>query len=98
MYAIPDFRAKLNGQSVYTISDQNGAKTIPFGATHTYMCYVLSGKYIAPGADPGSFEKEGVSKVYSVWWNCFTANNFIPARQFSDIVHRIPQLQLRTVF
>ena len=26
-----------NGQYVYTFSDQNGLKTIPFGAVHTYI-------------------------------------------------------------
>ena len=29
-----------NGQSLYPSSDQNAAKTLPFGATHTYMAYI----------------------------------------------------------
>ena len=33
---IPD----QNGQSLYPSSDQNGAKTLPFGAAHTYMAYI----------------------------------------------------------
>ena len=32
-YLIPD----KNGQNVYPFSDQNGTKTIPFGAAHTYI-------------------------------------------------------------
>ena len=30
-------RFKTNGQSLYPFSDQNGSKTIPFGAAHTYI-------------------------------------------------------------
>ena len=33
---IPD----QNGQSVYPWSDQNGAKTLPDGAAHTYIAYI----------------------------------------------------------
>ena len=29
-----------NGQNVYPFLDLNGLRTIPFGATHTYMAYV----------------------------------------------------------
>ena len=29
-----------NGESVYPFSEQKGAKTIPSGATHTYMAYI----------------------------------------------------------
>ena len=29
-----------NGQSLYPSSDQNAAKTLPFGAAHTYMAYI----------------------------------------------------------
>ena len=29
-----------NGQNLYPISDQKGSKTIPFGATHTYIAIV----------------------------------------------------------
>ena len=29
-----------NGQNLYPFSDQNGAKTIPFGAVHTFMAYI----------------------------------------------------------
>ena len=35
-YPIPD----QNGQNLNPFSDQNGAKTIPFGAAHTYMAYM----------------------------------------------------------
>ena len=31
----PDFRH--NGQNLYPLSDQNGSKTLPFGAAHTYI-------------------------------------------------------------
>ena len=35
-YPMPD----QNGQNLYLFSDQNGAKTLPFGAAHTYMAYI----------------------------------------------------------
>ena len=35
-YPIPDETKK----SLYPFSDQNAAKTIPFGAAHTYMTYI----------------------------------------------------------
>ena len=35
---IPDSRPKW--QSVYLFSDQNGAKTLPDGAAHTYIAYI----------------------------------------------------------
>ena len=35
-----------NGKSVYPLSDQNSAKTPPFGATHTYIAYIR--KYPPP--------------------------------------------------
>ena len=35
-YLIPD----QNRQSVYPFSDQNGAKTLPDGAAHTYIAYI----------------------------------------------------------
>ena len=34
---IPKFKPKSDGQSLYLFSDRNCAKTIPFGAAHTYM-------------------------------------------------------------
>ena len=39
-----------NYQNLYPISDQNGSKTIPFGAAHTYTPYI--GEYPPP---PGFF-------------------------------------------
>ena len=30
-----------NEQNVYPFSDQNSAKTIPFGVAHTYMAYIM---------------------------------------------------------
>ena len=41
-YSIPD----QNEQSVYPFSDQNGGKTLPFGAAHTYTAYI--GEYPPP--------------------------------------------------
>ena len=35
-YPIPD----PNGQSLYPFLDQNGARTLPFGAAHTYKAYI----------------------------------------------------------
>ena len=35
-YPMPD----QNGQNLYLFSDQNGAKTLPFGAAHTYTAYI----------------------------------------------------------
>ena len=36
---IPDSRR--NGQNVNPFSDQNSAKTIPFGVAHTYIAYIM---------------------------------------------------------
>ena len=48
---IPDPRPKLNGQSLYPFSDQNAAKTIPFGAG-TYLYGFMIGGYL-PGCSRG---------------------------------------------
>ena len=37
---IPDLRPYHNGQNLYPFSDQNGSKTIPSGAVHTYIAYI----------------------------------------------------------
>ena len=43
VHTLPQFPGKLypipdqNGQNVYPFLDRKGAKTIPFGAAHTYM-------------------------------------------------------------
>ena len=34
------FQTKMGKVYDYPFSDQNGAKTLPFGATHTYMAYI----------------------------------------------------------
>ena len=34
------FQTKVGKVYDYPFSDQNGAKTLPFGATHTYMAYI----------------------------------------------------------
>ena len=49
---IPDL-SDHNGQNLYPFSDQNGSKTIPFGAAHTYIAYI--GEYPPPprGANLG---------------------------------------------
>ena len=44
---IPDSRPKCIPQSVYPFLDQNGAKTLPDGAAHTYMAYIR--EYPPPG-------------------------------------------------
>ena len=51
VYTFPWFRWKPdlsdhNGQNLYPFSDQNGSKTIPFGAAHTYIAYI--GEYPPP--------------------------------------------------
>ena len=33
-------RFNFTGQNLYPFSDQNGSKTIPFGAAHTYIAYI----------------------------------------------------------
>ena len=43
----PDPISDRNCQNLYPISDQNGSKTIPFGAAHTYIPYI--GEYPPPG-------------------------------------------------
>ena len=42
-YRIPD----PNGQSLYPFSDQDGARTLPFGAAHAYKAYIR--EYPPPG-------------------------------------------------
>ena len=37
---IPDPISDHNCQNLYPFSDQNGSKTIPFGAAHTYIPYI----------------------------------------------------------
>ena len=44
-YPIPD----PSGQSLYPFSDQNGVRTLPLGAAHTYMAYI--GEYPPPPRD-----------------------------------------------
>ena len=34
------FKTVIKGQNLYPFSDQNGSKTIPFGAAHTYIAYI----------------------------------------------------------
>ena len=36
----PDPISDRNYQNLYPFSDQNGSKTIPFGAAHTYIPYI----------------------------------------------------------
>ena len=36
----PDPISDRNCQNLYPFSDQNGSKTIPFGAAHTYIPYI----------------------------------------------------------
>ena len=43
----PDPISDRNCQNLYPISDQNGSKTIPFGAAHTYIPYI--GEYPSRG-------------------------------------------------
>ena len=43
---LPDLRPSGSGQNLYPFSDQNGSKTIPFGAAHTYIAYI--GEYPPP--------------------------------------------------
>ena len=42
----PDPISDRNCQNLYPFSDQNGSKTIPFGAAHTYIPYI--GQYPPP--------------------------------------------------
>ena len=42
----PDLISDRNCQNLYPFSDQNGSKTIPFGAAHTYIPYI--GEYPPP--------------------------------------------------
>ena len=42
----PDPISDHNCQNLYPFSDQNGSKTIPFGAAHTYISYI--GEYPPP--------------------------------------------------
>ena len=39
-----------NGQSLYPCSEQTGAKTLPFGAAHTYIYGLYKGATSPPGS------------------------------------------------
>ena len=56
---IPKFKPKSDGQSLYLFSDRNCAKTIPFGAAHTYMTNYKG----VPPPPPGALK--AVSKFQS---------------------------------
>ena len=53
----------MHGQSLYPFSDQYGAKTIPFGAVHTYMTYK---KDYTPGG--GGIIKSQMQAVATLRW------------------------------
>ena len=54
----PDPISDHNCQNLYPFSDQNGSKTIPFGAAHTYIPYIGS---TPPGSWPcGSSVNDGI--------------------------------------
>ena len=40
MVAPEELVNRLKDQNVYLFSDQNGAKTLPDGAAHTYIAYI----------------------------------------------------------
>ena len=42
---IPD----QNRQSLYSFSDQNASKTLPFVAAHTYIAYLIKGVHLRGG-------------------------------------------------
>ena len=45
-----------NGQSLYPFSDQNSAKTLPFGAAHNYMGFIRE--------SPRAFQRLDVFQTY----------------------------------
>ena len=51
----PDPISDHNCQNLYPFSDQNGSKTIPFGAAHTYIPYI--GEYPRPHPGGGGNEQ-----------------------------------------
>ena len=53
----------MHGQNVYPFSDQYGAKTIPFGAAHTFMTYK---KDYTPGG--GGIMWSQMQAVATLWW------------------------------
>ena len=44
-----------DGQNLYPFSDQNGSKTKPFRATHTYIAYIGDCTLPSPPPPPHSF-------------------------------------------
>ena len=61
----PDPISDRNCQNLYPFLDQNGSKTIPFGAAHTYIPYI--GEYPPPPhpglKSPVSAEEEFVLAI-----------------------------------
>ena len=68
----------LNGQNLYPFSNQNGSKTIPFGAAHTYVAYI--GEYPLPPPGTGLLS-EGLCAVSK-----FTETN-TPADMSATCLH-----------
>ena len=52
----PDPISDHNCQNLYPFSDQNGSKTIPFGAAHTYIPYI--GEYPSPPGPRAKLDSE----------------------------------------
>ena len=67
-----------NGQSVYPFSDQNGAKTLPGGAAHTYIAYIR--EYPPPrvfSVAQRFCSKEIVSNRHCRHFCCYYALSFV---------------------
>ena len=65
-FPIPD----QNGQSLYPFSDKNGAKTLPDGASHTYIAYI---REYFPGFEfdlvHSSINNTGGELLFSVYYH-----------------------------
>ena len=82
----PDPISDRNCQNLHPFSDQNGSKTIPFGAAHTYIPYI--GEYPPP------------PRVYSVHpftiWNEFSARYYSNLLSVIKVSHNKPSCNLKS--
>ena len=79
----PDPIPDRNYQNLYPFSDQNGSKTIPFGAAHTYIPYI--GEY--PPPPPGGLKH--VHKIIGSYMRSEPLAGLLVYRSFIVLVKRL---------
>ena len=76
-------RFQTNGQSVYPFSDQNGVKTLPIRAAHTYIAYIRAQPHPPsppPFGGPGLWDEYKSLRETYRRLNVSKENNFLKDR------------------